>query len=274
VRPITDPDDPDLADYRGLTDAAARRRLDRDGNGAFIVEGAVALEQLLASGRPIRSVLVTPNRVGLLQRLRPPPGVPVLVVERPLLADVAGYDVHRGVLACGSRTPPPPLEELLDAHRDVVLVEAVTDAENVGALFRNVAAFGLGCVVLDRRCADPLYRRSIRVSSGWTLRVPHATVERLGPTIDAPTGGRTVVALSPSADADPLDEVLDAGALDGPVALVVGTEGAGLEQATLARAGRVVRVPMAPQVDSLNVATTVAVVGALLDARRRRLRRP
>lgn len=267
---LTDGSDPRLDPYRHLTDAAARAALDEHGAGTFIVEGALALEQLLASGHQIRSILVTPNRVDRVARLGVPSGVELLVADRSVLREVTGYDVHRGVLAAARRPLPRRLDEVLDRGRDAVLVEGVTDNENVGAIFRNVAALGLGCVVLDRRCADPLYRRCIRVSSGWSLRVPFAVVDSIERAVQhCLDAGHRVVALTPAPDAHDVADAAAAGLLQAPLSLVVGAEGSGLEPATVRAASCSVRVPMQPEVDSLNVATSLAVVGAFVDAARR-----
>ncbi len=148
-------------------------------------------------------------------------------------------------------------------------MEGVSDNENVGALFRSAAALGLQAVLLDGACTDPLYRRSIRVSSGWTLRLPFARAATTTELLEllAAAGIRSV-ALTPSDGAVDVDRAAAAGLLDDPVALVVGAEGPGLSPATIAACDAAVRVPMAPGVDSLNVATSLAVVGAFAGARR------
>jgi tRNA G18 (ribose-2'-O)-methylase SpoU len=267
---IDDPDDPRLDDYRHLTDAAARRSIESGGaaHGIFVVEGPLALDQLRASGHRVRSVLVTPTRADSMgDRLE---GLgPVLVAERAVLAAACGYDVHRGVLAAAERPAPRSAAEVVQGAARVLVLEGVNDNENVGALFRNAAALGIQAVLLDSACTDPLYRRSIRVSSGWTLRIPYARGDSTGALLtQLGSAGFRTVALTPASDALDVDRAAADGLLDAPVALVVGAEGPGLSPASLGAADHAVRVPMAPGVDSLNVATSVAVVGAFAAARR------
>lgn len=271
VQAIDDPADPRLDDYRHLSDRAARAAVELGtSDGVFIVEGPVALEQLLASTHRVRSILVTPSRARSLRPLLDAAPSPVLVAERDVLAEVAGYDVHRGVLAAAARPEPADARVLLDGARRVLVLEAVSDNENVGALFRNAAAFGIDAVLLDVACTDPLYRRSIRVSSGWTMRLPHARVSDAADGIDlVRRAGCRTVALTPAAAAVDLDVAAQDGLLDDPVAFVVGAEGPGLERSTMELADVQVRIPMAPGVDSLNVATSFAVVAAVAASRRR-----
>jgi tRNA G18 (ribose-2'-O)-methylase SpoU len=275
VEQIVDPDDPRLADYRHLNDAAARSAAGRDGDGdggCTIVEGLVALRLVVEHRAPLRSVLLTPSRAATLGPLLEDldDDVPVWVAERDVLAGIVGFDLHRGVLAAAVRPAPVPAPELLSRCRRVVVAEALNDHENLGALFRNAAALGVEAVLLDDRTADPLYRRSVRVSSGWAAVLPHA---RLGPLPGGyeplRTAGFRIVALTPGAAAVDVDEAAASALLDDPVALVVGAEGPGLTDAAIAGADAAVRVPMADGVDSLNVATSLAVVAAFAAARRR-----
>ncbi len=268
---VEDPEDPRLADYRHLNDATARRAVLEGADPCVVVEGVLALERVLAGGPPLRSVLVTPPRAASLAELlgSVPEAVPVLVAGREVLRDVAGFDVHRGVLASASRPEVPEPAALLRRARRVVVGEALNDHENLGALFRNAAATGVDAVLLDDRSADPWYRRAVRVSLGWAAVLPHA---RLGPL---PAGydvlrdhGFRVVALTPSAGAVAVDRAADAGLLDDRVALVVGAEGPGLTEAAISGADERVRVPMPEGVDSLNVATALAVVASFAAARR------
>lgn len=261
---LTDPDDPRFDDFRDLRGAAARPERSTAPH-TVVAEGALAVGRLLTSPYPVRSLLTTPGRSGALDPV--PDGVATYVAERALLAEVCGFDVHRGVLASAERLPEPPLDQVLTATR-LVVVEGVGDHENLGALFRTAAALGVGGVLLDGRCADPLYRRSVRVSLGWSLHVPWCRVEPLphvlGQLADA---GFTTVALTPGAGATDVDAAAAAGDLDGKVALVLGAEGPGLSGEALAAATRLVRVPMAGEVDSLNVATAFGVVAAFAAAR-------
>jgi len=271
---IRDVEDPRLADYRHLNDAAARTAAGRDdatGGGCAIVEGAVALEVVLRAGVPLRSLLLTRARAESMAPLleRRAADVPLFVADREVLAEVVGFDLHRGVLASAERRPPLPADEVLGSCSRVVVTEGLNDHENLGALFRNAAALDIDAVLLDDRTADPLYRRCIRVSSGWAAVLPHARLGALPGGYDRlRSHGFRVVALTPSPDALAADRAAAAGWLDDRVALVVGAEGPGLAPASIAGADAAVRIPMAPGVDSLNVATSLAVVAAFAAARR------
>jgi len=266
-------DDPRLAEYRHLTDAAARRDLERgDGHGVFVVEGVLALEQLLRSDHPVHSVLLSTSRAASLSELVhriEARGTPVYVAERPVLAEVTGYDVHRGVLAVAQRRPWPEVASTLSGARRLVVLEGLNDHENLGSVYRNAAALGLDAVLLDPRCADPLYRRSIRVSAGWAMRVPTTRLPALPDGLaEVHAAGFRTIALTPQRSAVPVDTAAERGLLDDPVALVLGAEGPGLSAATLAACDERVCIPMHGTVDSLNVATSLAVVAAFAAARR------
>ncbi|UDY36213.1 TrmH family RNA methyltransferase [Dermatobacter hominis] len=269
---IEDPADPRLADYHHLNDAAARAAAGRDEGveACTIVEGAVALRVVLDRGVPLRSVLLTLSKAAALEAaLDGLHGVPVYVADREVLAGVVGFDLHRGVLASAVRPAPAEPTDVLRGCRRVVVAEALNDHENLGALFRNAAALGVEAVVLDDRTADPLYRRSVRVSSGWAAVLPHSRVGPLpGGYEPLRAAGFRIVALTPAAGALDVDRAADDGLLSDPVALVVGAEGPGLSAAAIEGADVAVRVPMAPGVDSLNVATSLAVVAAFAAARR------
>lgn len=234
------------------------RRRAEPSQGVFVVEGKLALQAVLASAYPLLSVLVLERRQEVLAELPVPAGVPVYVVGDDIMRQVAGFDVHRGVLALARRLPPCDPAELVSRDGPLVVVEAVNDQENLGAIFRNAAAFGAGAVLLDPTCADPLYRRSVRVSLGHVLGVPFARLSPWPTALDlVERGGRVLLALTPDADAEPVQSA--AAELHGvQVALAVGNEGAGLSPAVLARARRV-RIPMARGVDSVNVAAATAV---------------
>jgi tRNA G18 (ribose-2'-O)-methylase SpoU len=174
------------------------------------------------------------------------------------MAALTGFDFHRGVLASAGRLPLPAVDDLLAPARTVAVLEGLNDHENLGALFRNAAAFGVDAVLLDPTTADPLYRRSVRVSAGHVLRVPWTRLEEWPVGLDALRDrGFVVVALTPAAGAEPIDRF--ARDLPDRVALLLGAEGPGLSAAALARADRRVRIPIAAGVDSLNVATAAAV---------------
>jgi tRNA G18 (ribose-2'-O)-methylase SpoU len=253
--PIADPDDPRLAEYAGLRDPERRMREEPAG-GYLIAEGVIAITTLLASGRPVRSLLLNERE---LERLRPhlaAVAAPVYLAEREVFRAVTGYDVHRGALASADRFEPAPLPGILATARRVVVLEAIADNTNLGSIFRSAAAFGYDAVLLDPRCADPLYRRSVRVSAGHTLTVPFARIAPipagLGALRDA---GFTVAALTPA------ETALDIGAVALPerLAVVLGTEGPGLTDDALAAADLRVRIPISPHVDSLNVAVATSI---------------
>lgn len=259
---IDDPDDERLGDYRHLTDAALRRELERSGSpgdpGICIAESKLVVGTVLESGHRVRSVLLTPSTLAALgDVLRRFPG-PVYVAGQQVMSQVAGFAVHRGALAAVERPPLPEPRELLAGRRPVAVLEGVTDHENLGVIFRAAAAFGIGGVLLSPTSADPLYRRSLRVSMGHALRVPFTRLAPWPGSLDhVRAAGFTVVALTPDRHAEPIAS-LDPSSL-GPAALVLGSEGEGLTVPAAACADRLVRIPMAPGVDSLNVATAAAI---------------
>ena len=252
---ITDVDDPRLADFRDLTDADVRP----DRRGIVIAEGVNVVERLAGSPYPVRAVVGVPARIEALRQVLEPLDVPVYEVDKWLLSDVVGFRVTRGVLASADRPAPVEADALLRDVSRVAVLEGLNDFENLGALFRNAAAFGVDAVLLDRRCADPLYRRSVRVSMGHVLRVPFAVLDDPWPEA-LRDSGLTLLALTPRTDAVPLREVLP----PDHWAVLLGAEGPGLSDAALTAANVQVRIPMAEGVDSLNVATAAAVAFAHL----------
>lgn len=275
---VEDPESELLDDYRHLTDAAARAWTESGAqhadapHGILIVEGRNALDQLIASELTVRSVLVTPprwerHRVELSALADS--GTAVLVADRATLRAVTGFDVHRGILAAAARPTPRSVDDLLHGSGRLVVTESVTDNENIGGIFRVAAAFGYDGVLCDKASADPLYRRSIRVSSGWSLRIPSARSGDLPASLQQLRDlGIATIALTPSPDASPVDRLSDDGAFDGPHALVLGTEGDGLTDSALDICQHRCSIPMHEEVDSLNVATAFAVVAAFAAARR------
>ena len=249
--PVTDPADPRLADFRDLT--AADRRPDRPGGrGLVIAEGVPVVRRLLASPYPVRAVLGVPGRLAALAGDLAAVDAPVYQATAEVMAATVGFHLNRGVLAAADRAPEPAAGELLAGARRGLALEGVNDHENLGALFRNAAALGVDAVLLGPRCADPLYRRSVRVSMGHVLRVPFARA----PLAVLRAAGLTVLALTPRQPAVALSTV------DPSVpraALLVGAEGTGLTADALAVAHLHVRIPMAAGVDSLNVATAAAI---------------
>ncbi|MGH3755189.1 MAG: TrmH family RNA methyltransferase [Pseudonocardiaceae bacterium] len=253
---VHDVDDPRLADFRDLT--VADRRPDRPGGrGLVIAEGVVVVRRLLDSPYPPRAMFGVPS---MIAQLAADVAAPCYTASAELMAQVVGFHLNRGVLATADRAPMPLMPELIAGARHLAVLEGVNDHENLGGLFRNAAAFGVDAVLLGPRCADPLYRRSVRVSMGHVLRVPFATVSRWTGDLGAlRAAGFRVAALTPAADAVPLPE---AGLGAGRVAWLLGAEGPGLSAEALAAADLAVRIPMAPGVDSLNVATAAAIAFA------------
>lgn len=270
---LDDPDDPRFDDYRDLRGGfdGNGRRLREDHLDHVVIEGHLALSRAAGGPLCLRSVLVTPTRAeslsGELAHL--PPGVEVLVADRAVLAQVTGFDVHRGVLASADRPPPSDPPDLLATHPRVAVLEGLTDLENVGAVFRVAAALGIGAVLLDDHCADPLYRRCVRVSLGWSTVIPHTRIGSLRQGLDAVhAAGHRSVALTPRAGSIAVDEAAAAGLLDDPLAMLVGAEGPGLTDAAIDAAHARVAIPMAAGVDSLNAATALAVVASFAAGRR------
>jgi tRNA G18 (ribose-2'-O)-methylase SpoU len=247
VHEVTDPADPRIADFRDLTNAD--RRPDRPGGkGLVIAEGVPVVQRLLGSPYPPRAVLGVPARLADLAADLAGASFPVYETSADVLTRTVGFHLNRGA----PELAPAPL---LAAARRVLVLEGVNDHENLGALFRNAAGLGVDAVLLGPRCADPLYRRSVRVSMGHVLRVPFVRLPSW-PELRSALAGFTVLALAPHPPAVPLSTV-DA-ALP-RVALLLGAEGPGLTAEALAAADTRIRVPMAAGVDSLNVATAAAI---------------
>lgn len=272
--PIDDLRDPRVAPYANVKDRQLRRA---EGSaheprgefldGTFLAEGELVVRALLRSRFRTRSVLLTPTRLDAMRDALEslPEGTPVYVAPQPVMDSIVGFPIHRGVLACGERGSALPIDALLDASpRGIVVLEDLTNHDNIGAMFRNVAALAEGFgVLLSPRCADPLYRKSLRVSMGHVLRVPYAWADPWPDAIDSVKArGHEVLALTPDPRADDIHAAC--ARTRSKVALLLGSEGPGLTAAAMARADRRVRIPMAPGTDSLNVAVAGAVALALL----------
>lgn len=257
---ITDPTDPRLADYAALTDAALRKRYEHR-HGVLIAEGPTPVGRLVSSPYPVRSLLLAEERVAeqaalIAQLARQPEPPPVYVVTRELLVELVRYRLHQGVIACGARRAPLSPEQVVAGARTLLVLEGLGDHENLGALFRSARALGVDGVLLAPDCADPLYRRSVRVSMGHVLHVPFARCRDLPAALrELRATGIEVLALTPAPDAEDLDAV----GIPTRVALVLGAEGPGLTPAAQAAATRRVRIRLASGVDSLNVATAGAI---------------
>ena len=257
--PIDDPADPRLADYRELRDPAARRRI--EGDEFFVAEGPVAIERLLASGHRVRSVLLSEEKYARLADLVG--GVTTYVVARQLLREIVGFDLHRGAIAAADRLPHASLAEVLASASRVAVLEGLNDPENLGAIARSARALGIDALVLDPTCIDPYTRRTVRVSMGEILFLPTARVAADGWPHAALTAlhaaGFATWALTPAPDA------VDIWSLTPPakVALLLGAEGPGLSAAAIDAASARVRLPIHPDVDSLNVGAAAAVAFAI-----------
>lgn len=255
--PVEDPADPRLHDYLGLTDAALRTRRE-PAEGMFVAESEKVIRRAVAAGYPVRSLLTAERWVAPLSDLLDSLDVPVYVAGPDVLAAVTGFRVHRGALAVMARTPLPDPVELIRRSRLVVVLEDIVDHTNVGAAFRAVAGLGADAVLVSPRCADPLYRRSVRVSMGTVLQVPWTRLRPWPEGLDLlRREGFEVVALTLTEDA--LDLPAYIARAPERVAVVLGTEGDGLSRRTVAACDRAVRIPMAHGVDSLNVASACAV---------------
>jgi tRNA G18 (ribose-2'-O)-methylase SpoU len=253
---IEDPDDERLSDYRGVRDPdlVTRKRL-------FVAEGRLVVRRLLDSSRvTARSAMVTrPALAAIEDALAAHPSLPVYVVPQPIMDGITGFNIHRGCLALGERPAPRAWPEIVAGGRRVVVLERVGNADNVGSIFRNAAAFGAAAVLLGPACADPLYRKAIRTSMGAVLTLPFAAAvpwpDALRQLRDA---GWDILAMTPSRSAQPL-RALGPGRSGSRIAIVVGHEGEGLTSDALDACTHHARIPLADDVDSLNVATAAAI---------------
>ncbi len=250
VRRVDAIDDPDLAPYVGMFGA------DERSDDLCIIEGRLTVESLLDSPYEPVSLLLAERHVDRYAAMIETYPGDVLIAPQSVIDATVGFHMHRGVVACARRGAPRSVDDVIANATRVLICEAVTDPENLGALFRNAAAFGVDALVLDPATCDPLSRRTIRVSMGHALRVPFARASLNDIlAIELP-----LIALTPYASTD-LDEL----SLPNGYALMVGNEGDGLSEAILRAAGVIpARIEMAKGTDSLNVATAAAVAFALL----------
>jgi tRNA G18 (ribose-2'-O)-methylase SpoU len=252
-----------LADYRDLTDIAARRRIECD--EFFICEGPQALDRLISSGHRLRSVLLLDTKADriLADLTHPiPAGTPIARVDRERMRAIVGFDQHRGVIAAADRRPAPtPVEQraIIERARRVAVLEGLNDPENLGAIARSARALGIDTLICDPTCIDHYTRRTVRVSMGEILHLP--VIRTTGPDHLAELlAGWDTWALTPDPTAD------DIWTLPVPdrLAVILGAEGPGLERDTIAGATRAVRIPIAGDVDSLNVGNAAAVAFAII----------
>jgi len=287
---VADAGDPRLADYARLTDVRLRTSME-SAHGLFMAEGEKVIRRAVAAGFGVRSMLVTTDKLPVLADLAGSCPGPVYVISPEVAEQVTGYQVHRGALASMARRALPTVTSLLSGNaaagdgaaggggpappgsaqqardgqpgwpRRIVLLEDLVDHANVGAIFRCAAALGVDAVILSPRCADPLYRRAVKVSMGAVFAIPYARMsDWRGGLAEIRAAGFTLLALTPDQSAVPLESVASAGR----VALLLGTEGDGLSSRWLAEADTAVCVPMSPGamaagVDSLNVVAAAAI---------------
>ena len=263
---IDEPGDPRLGDYANLTDVRLRRSLEAE-HGLFIAEGDKVIRRAVAAGYPVRSMLVAQQRLPAIADLARDSPAPCYVVPAAVAEGIAGFQVHRGALAALQRTPLPPAADVIAAScarpgpTRIVVLEDIVDHGNVGGIFRCAAALGIAAVILSPRCADPLYRRAVKVSMGAVFAVPYARLaDWRGGLADLRQAGFRLLALTPDQSAAPIRAV----APGERAALLLGTEGDGLSSHWLQEADQAVCIPMAPAalasgVDSLNVVAAAAI---------------
>lgn len=259
VERVTDADDPRIAAFRVVGDPALAR-----GTGGFVAEGRLVVRRAIEGGHRVGALLVS---AAALEELRPvveglPGNAGVFVAETAVFRGVTGYNIHRGCLALVERPAPRDWREAADGApvaAPLVLLEAVANPDNVGGVFRNAAAFGAAAVLLDPACSDPLYRKAVRTSMGTVLAVPFATIAPWPSAIDELRARGWLVAALTGTGEIALDECSRAAGPTRRLAWLLGHEGHGLSPDALAAADLRVRIPMAPGVDSLNVATAAAI---------------
>ncbi|CAA9378459.1 MAG: RRNA methylase family protein [uncultured Nocardioides sp.] len=253
---ISDPTDPRLADYRDLRDVELRKLLETE-HGLFLAEGEKVVRRGVEAGFSPRSFLMAPRWLEGLADVLATTDAPCFVLAEPMIEEVTGFHVHRGALASLERRALPPVEAVLDGARSVLVLEDLVDHTNVGAVFRSGAALGFDAVLLSPRCADPLYRRSIKVGMGAVFTTPWTRLPDWYDALPALTrAGFTTVALTLAPDSIPIESaVADVDRL----ALVLGGEGHGLSRRWEQAADLRATIAMRAGIDSLNVAAATAV---------------
>jgi tRNA G18 (ribose-2'-O)-methylase SpoU len=288
---VEDPSDPRLADYAGLTDVRLRKALE-PAHGLFVAEGDKVIRRAVAAGYQVRSMLVTQDKLAWLADVADACPGPVYLVSHEAAEQVTGYRVHRGALASMARRALPTVTGLLSGGppagrgpaggaarltpagavrearagrpgwpRRIVVLEDLVDHGNVGGIFRCAAALGIDAVILSPRCADPLYRRAVKVSMGAVFAIPYARMlDWRGGLAEIRAAGFALLALTPDQSAAPLAKLAPAAR----AALLLGTEGDGLSSRWLAQADTAVCIPMSADamargVDSLNVVAAAAI---------------
>ena len=253
---IDDAADPRLADYRDLRDVELRKHLEGK-QGLFLAEGEKVVRRVVEAGFAPRSFLMAPRWLDGLAEVLATSDAPCYVLPEALAEEVTGFHVHRGALASLHRRPLPAVADVLDGARSVLVLEDLVDHTNVGAIFRSGAALGFDAALLAPRCADPLYRRAIKVAMGAVFSTPWTRLPDWYDALpDLSARGFTTVALTLAPDAVPIEEAV---ASVDRLALVLGSEGHGLSERWEQSADRRAIIPMRPGIDSLNVAAATAV---------------
>lgn len=258
-------DDPhELTDYFRLTDVNLRRRIETP-RGVYLAESANVIERALRAGHRPRSFILETKWLDklspLLHKAVAHTPCPIFVGDRETIATITGYQVHRGAIAAMHRPTLPPLDDVLAGARRIAVLEDIVDHTNVGAIFRSAAALGMDAVIVTPRCADPLYRRAIRVSMGTVFQIPWTRMETWPPTRDLHAHGFHCVALALDDNSVSLDVFEQSDTVkNDKIAFILGSEGPGLTPQTLRECDTTVRIDMAHGVDSLNVAAASAVV--------------
>ncbi len=258
VQDVTDPDDPRLDDFRDLNSVDRRPDLPT-GKGLVIAEGVLVVQRMLASRFSPRALLGTDRRLAELRADLAGTRAPYYRTSAEVMAQVLGFHLNRGVLASASRVAEPSVAQVVDDARTVAVLEGVNDHENLGSIFRNAAGLGVDALIFGSGCADPLYRRAVRVSMGHALLVPYArAADWPAELVWLRERGFRLLAMTPHADARALRDAM-AAVRDERVAVLVGAEGPGLTPSVLRISDMRVRIPMSRGTDSLNVATAAAV---------------
>ena len=258
VQDIDDPDDPRLDDFRDLNSLDRRPDLP-SGKGLVIAEGVLVVQRMLASRFTPHALLGTGRRLAELEEDLAGRAMPFYRVSADVMARVVGFHLNRGVLAAAKRPPEPGVAQVVGTASTVAVLEGVNDHENLGSIFRNAAGLGVDAVVFGSGCADPLYRRAVRVSMGHALLVPYARAANWpSELLMLKEQGFRLLAMTPDGGAAPLAEAV-AATREKRVAVLVGAEGPGLTAAALRLSDMRVRIPMSRGTDSLNVATAAAL---------------
>jgi tRNA G18 (ribose-2'-O)-methylase SpoU len=255
---VTGPDDERLADFVDLANPAARRQRERD--ELFVVEGLIAVQRLIESAHPIRSILVTPKHRHRVEALPGRGDAAIVVADEDVVAATVGFNFHRGVVASAQRLPLPSVADVVARAHRVAVLAGLNDPENLGLIARSARALGIDGLLLDPTCIDPYYRRSVRVSMGEVLLLDVARFDEWPAGIDlVHAAGFETWAMTPDAGAA---SIWDADVPD-RLAIVLGAEGPGLDDATLQAVTRRVRIPLRPDADSLNVGHAAAIAFAI-----------